>query len=1018
MDETGKVARTAGRAVVNTDSGGEYSAPSAEAMCSIARGDLRFRLNRLARPDLSAGELQLMAGIDEIARRFCELIGRLRHASEAIDSILGHVFTFTQSLSGELVDEIGALEGTSGAVSKIGELMRSAGRDLTTLSILSQSMSADVLQMASSIDHVSLSANSLDEYVEETATAIAAMTLSVKEVAESTERLAESAERTARAMEAIDNSTHQIGESVNETTVLSEEVARSADSGSRLVAETADSMTKIKEAIDAATETIERLGHRSSAIGDATHVITEIADRTNLLAINAAILATQAGAQGRGFRIVADEIKELSERTSSSTRDIEEMIKSVQKDVSEAIERVAVGGLRAADGVELAVRASVLLSEISDKTSAASDRIRSIAGATAIQAAESHNVLEAVALVQQQARGIERATGEQALTGRHISERSAHMSGLTQEVRRATGEQAVVSKQVVAAMEELIHVVDSVRSASQEQVSGIDAVLGRLEALRHIVSRSQSFISGINGAVDSLAREAELVSQETKEFQLPAPERGGHLRFGLRSTQIVFDPAAVSSISRIEVMSNIFEGLVQFGDRAEIRPAVAERWEISPDGCVYTFFIRESARFHNGRRVRADDVKYSFERQLRQNKEAAAWAFRPLAGVEEFLSSTASGVDGIVIESDQVLSLRLARPVAFFLSTLCADYACLVPREEVEKPASDFQIKPVGSGPFRVVEPVLGKEVQLERFSNYWNPELPYVDRLTVSFGITAEEMIEAFLAGDLDYVSDLPLTCLGELRRRAPEIKINEAVQLQTRILVFDCERPPFSDRRVRQAICYAIDRDRFLNEVYGGVAQAARGPIPPGLLGCDPAERGYSYDPARSRLLLDEAGYGDGFDTEIWWLDTVNPAVSCLCDDLAKVGINADIRYVSITEMERSLSMRMAPIAGLDWYAEYPDSDNSTYVLFNSSNRGLLNGTYYSEEVDRLTAEARVVMNRERRAEIYRKVSRLVLEDAPCAFLAHRRSFVAYRPGLEGVSLRLLSPFVTPKFLWFAKQ
>ena len=143
-----------------------------------------------------------------------------------------------------------------------------------------------------------------------------------------------------------------------------------------------------------------------------------------MLALNAAILAAQAGSQGRGFRIVADEIKELSERTAASTREIEEMIKAVREDVSETIERVAVGGQRADEGVDLASRASVLLTEIRDKTNAASDRIKLIADSTAIQTAESHTVLEAADLVRQQARGIERATSEQALTSRHIGERA------------------------------------------------------------------------------------------------------------------------------------------------------------------------------------------------------------------------------------------------------------------------------------------------------------------------------------------------------------------------------------------------------------------------------------------------------------------------------------------------------------------------------------------------------------------------------------------------------------------
>jgi peptide/nickel transport system substrate-binding protein len=235
--------------------------------------------------------------------------------------------------------------------------------------------------------------------------------------------------------------------------------------------------------------------------------------------------------------------------------------------------------------------------------------------------------------------------------------------------------------------------------------------------------------------------------------------------------------------------------------------------------------------------------------------------------------------------------------------------------------------------------------------------------------------------------------------------------------MLVFDCERPPLSDRRVRQAICLAIDRRRFLREVYGEMAELSIGPIPPGVLGYDAGERGYDYDPDRARALLQDAGYDNGFDTEVWWPQSVSSAVECLKEDLAAVGIRAEFRYVEAEEMERGLRLRTVPIAGRDWYADYPDPDNFTYVLFNSCNRDLFISTYSNDEVDRLTGEARSVMNREQRDGLYREVTKLLLEDAPCAFLAHRRSFVAHRSDLEGVTLHLLSPSVTPKDLWFAK-
>jgi ABC-type transport system substrate-binding protein/methyl-accepting chemotaxis protein len=988
-----------------------------EALAQIAQGDLSMLANG-KHLELAGRDRQLLINLDGLARRLRYIVGRLQRAADSIEAVVGEVLRGTQMLSAGVLDEAKSVEETSRSIAEINASMHSVGENLQTLSNLSQSTSSSVMSMATSINQVSENADELAQFVEETAIAIEDMATTVRKVADSTEALAESAEKTARAMEAIDNSTRSIGESVNQTTMLADEVARTADAGSQLVGETATSVSKIKEAIDAATETITRLGKRSDQIGEVTHVINEIADRTHLLALNAAILAAQAGTQGRGFRIVADEIKELSERTSASTREIEEVIKAVREDVTETIERVAVGGERADEGVDLASRAAALLAEIRDKTNSASDRIRAIADSTAIQAAESHTVLEAADLVRQQARGIERATSEQALTSRHIGERALHMSELTGQVRRATREQAKVSRSIAEAMEELTTAVEQIRAASDEQSAGADQVLRAVETIKEVVSRNQASISGINSAVDLLVREAELLNREVETFHLPAAERGGHLRFALRASQVTLDPATMSSLSRVDVMANVFEGLVQFGERAEIRPAAAERWDISPDGRVYTFYLRESARFHNGRRVRSDDIKYSFERQMRQNEDAAAWAFRPLLGADQFMSGEADTVAGIQIVNEQVLKLELIQPVAFFLSTLCTEYSYVVPREEVERPAIEFGVRPVGSGPFRVVEPVLGKEVQLERFSNYWNPELPYVDRLSVYFGLTAEEILEAFLRGELDYVTDLPLTNLNELKERAADIQVLEAVQLQTRMLVFDCERPPLSDRRVRQAICLAIDRRRFLREVYGEMAELSIGPIPPGILGYDPGERGYAYDPDRARALLESAGYEAGFETEVWWPQSVSSAVECLKDDLAAVGIRAEFRYVEAEEMERGLRLRTVPIAGRDWYADYPDPDDFTYVLFNSRNRDLFISTYSNEEVDRLTNEARSVMNREHRAGIYRVVTKLLLEDAPCAFLAHRRSFVAHRVDLEGVTLHLLSPSVTPKDLWFAKR
>src|ERR1044072_8508647 len=322
-----------------------------DTLARIAQGGLGFPVNGFHQ-DLTGEGKELLVNLDGLARKLRYIVSRLQRASDSIETVVGEVLRGTQTLSASVIDVAKSVEETSSSISEINSSMHSIGGNIQSLSELTQSTSNSIIQMAASIDHVSQSAEGLTQFVEETFTAIKHMSSSIRTVAESTQTLAESAKTTARSMEAIDNSTRSIDESVKETTVLAAEVAQSTDAGSQLVADTATSVLKIKEAIDAATETITRLGKRSEQIGEVTHVIDEIADRTHLLALNASSRAAQAGAQGRGLRIVADEIKELSERTAASTREIEEMIKAVREDVNEAIERVAVGGERADEGVD------------------------------------------------------------------------------------------------------------------------------------------------------------------------------------------------------------------------------------------------------------------------------------------------------------------------------------------------------------------------------------------------------------------------------------------------------------------------------------------------------------------------------------------------------------------------------------------------------------------------------------------------------------------------------------------
>ncbi len=988
----------------------------ADAIERIAAGDLA------APPEVvdaaaSDEDRALSLTIDRLARQLRRVVFGLRRAAGSVEIVATDVLRGTRGLSQSVHDEGSSVEETSSSIAQINVSLRRVEESLNALSSLAQATSTSALEMATSIDEVSVNADSLSHEVEELASAIEEMAVSIQAVAGNTGALSESAASTVAAAAAIDRSTQRIDQSANEAATLSDEVRDFAERGSGVVGETAATMGALKQAIDLATESIASLGNRSEQVGAIVTVIDEIAERTNLLALNAAILAAQAGPHGRGFRIVADEIKELSERTAASTAEISELIASVRSDVLAATDRVAAGDRLAATGVGQAQAAAEALDVISRSAARASTEIRAIAGATSEQTKETHTVLEAAELVRQRAREIERATAEQASTSQHIGERAVHMSQLTEHVRRATVEQAEASKHIAHAMEELTEVVGQIQTAVGEQSIGTGHVLRAIEVIKEVVARNQASIATINSAVDALGREATLLRKEVEHFRLPEPKRGGHLRVAFREAEVVLDPVRATTVTSADVLTNVFETLVESGEGSEIRPSLAERWEVSPDGRVYTFFLRRTARFHNGRSVDAEDVRFSFERLLRQGEKTGAWIFAPVEGADEFVRGQAGSVSGIQVVDRHAIRVTLKRPLAFFLSTLCVDYSAIVPREEVERTDQPFADRPIGSGPFRVVEHDPQRRVELERFDGYDGGGRPYVDRITYEVGVAAPEIEGRFLSGELSYIKNPSHALIARLEDD-PSWRgiVLRAVQLHTERLIFDCGFPPFDNRDVRRAFCHAIDKERYVREVHGDAGVIAAGPIPPGLVGYSETLSGLEYDPDRARAALARAGLGGGLSTSLWCTRGFVPdsATVRIREDLAAVGVELDVRMVEPAEFTRARERGLIPIAWRAWFADYADADNFTYVLFHSSNEGIFSSNYRNPDVDQLAERARAVMDREERDRIYQQLSQAIIDDAPCAFLMHRRIVVAHQPEVEGLRLHLLTPVIRPEDLW----
>ena len=1010
---------------VGSSSNGASRGAVERVAASLASGDLAADLDLAASAKkMSAGDGRALRELTALARNMRRTVSRLQRAADAVEAVAQRVLEGGRTLALSVSDEAASVDATVSSIAEISASARAVAEAVSALSNLAQTTSTSSLEMAASIDEVSANADALTAFVEETASSIEEMAASVRNVAASTESLAAATDETERSMRAIDDSTQRVGQAVSETAVLSEEVQHSAEQGSGIVLETAESMRAIRRGIERNAQVITALGERSDRIGAITRVIDEIADRTNLLALNARILAAQAGQQGRGIAVVAEEIKELSERTAHSTEEIDELIKGVRESVGAAIEQVSSNRQLADEGTELAERAALSLDEISRKTGMAASAIRQIAEAAATQSLESHQVTELMGQVRRRAQEIERATSEQAATSKQIGERALHMAELTEQVRRAMQEQAAASKHIAGAMEQLTEVVEQIGSAVGEQHRGTEEVLRAIEVIRDAVIRNQASIVQINYTTGLLDHEAASLRDSVSHFHLPSPRRGGHLVYGVSDHVPTLDVLESITVESTNLLSQITEGLVGAGEGAAVRPVLATHWDISADGRVYTFHLRKGVRFHNGRVLVADDVVYSIRRTLHESS-SGAWVFMNLVGAQEFARGETAELVGARRIDNLTVELELTEPLAFFLPMLCLSFAAIVPAEEIEgDEGARFKQHPIGTGPFRLIScDARTGRVELERFDGYWEAEKPYVDYVTAEYDEDGEALFERLRGGELAFLREDSAARAGRLASD-PDWRscVILATQLHTSFLAFDAEQKPFDDLRMRRAVAHAIDRERLVEEAYGGMAVTASGPIPPGLMGYDPDYRGLSYDPELARRLMNEAGYRRGLKLELWRAvseqSASESAGTIICEQLGAVGIECEIRVADTEELVRAAREGRARLAELRWYADYADPDNFTYMLFHSANRQSRWRTAHVPEIEQLSEKARTIVNRAERARIYTQLQQLIAEHALCAFLTHRRAAVIHRSDVEGLHVHLVSPAVRPQEIWLAGE
>ncbi len=996
-----------------------------------ARESLDGLLGALSQGDLTAGHdeqaeavAEEFPGFRQVLRSFQNLITYLQDTSESVSAASGSISGKTRVLFREVTDQVESVSAARDSIRQLDKDIEQVVDNVDNLSNFSEETGSAILEMRASSEEVLTSTHNLASFVDEIGASIEEMTRSIEEVAENTEGLSSFAIQNASAMVQMDATIGQIEENIKETEGLSSQVGEAAKAGTKVVRDTVKGLEKIHSVMTANLEAMDSLSLRSKEIGTILKVIREIADQTNLLALNAAIIAAQAGEHGKSFGVVADEIRDLSERTAASTSEVGAITATIQKQVDQAV-RVAREGMSSVDeGLTLGNASESHLHSIGQLIELAGTGISHIARATSEQSKGSKQVTAAIEEMTKRIERISTATREQAKTSQLINEKGLVMKDLTESVDRAMSEQASGSEGIAASMDRVRSSVESIQKAlismshaGQKIVTAMDTISGA----------SQQNLSGardLSATSSVLRQESLLLVEQLGSFRLPKPVYGGELRVGYVGYDYNMDPAFGDNVRDSALLFNFNEGLVSYGNGTKLVPALAERWDVSMDGLVYTFHLRPEAVFHNGRKVVAEDVIFSWHRALSPKLgKTGQWFLTAVQGADEFMAGKVPKIEGIRAIGQGSLEVRLREPLAFFLSMLTAPEASVIPREAVDE--KTFRIvKPLGCGPYRVVE-AAPDHVAFERFREYHERGIPYTDRLVFDYvSASEEELAESLKAGRTDVAMALSSGGLeGLLSDPFWENNTEHTVLLNTQVHVIRNDMAPGNIKEFRQALNYAVDREGLLARYPHVRSTPARGILPPGILGYKSDRKGYIYDPERARWLLAKAGFPKGLDLSLA-LDQGRPTQFEEALLVLEMYRAAGVRFTPEPVSHDEFEARRKAIGGRPllypsgWYADYPDPDSFLFVLFHKQGGDALQHRYYNPQLDELVERARRSLDVEERALLYQEAEDLLVEDAPSVFLSHSWGMIPHGPDVMGMKLSFTPPIMRPHHVWLSQK
>jgi oligopeptide transport system substrate-binding protein len=494
--------------------------------------------------------------------------------------------------------------------------------------------------------------------------------------------------------------------------------------------------------------------------------------------------------------------------------------------------------------------------------------------------------------------------------------------------------------------------------------------------------------------------------------------KGTDLRL-LGPEPIDMDPALIRDAGSAQYAVEVFSGLVQLNTDLKVVPDIAESWDISPDGKVYTFHLRKDALFHvDDRAATADDFKFSLDRAAKLGRTTSTTAeayLGDIVGVRDVILGKSESISGVKVINATTLEITIDAAKPYFLAKMTFPTAYVVDRAQVTANPDRWWYKPKGTGPYKVRTWEIGTRIILEANDKYYGgaPKIKQIlFNLAGGSSLTQFENCEIDVSGlgidDLERVQS-PGDPLYDQYVTGPELSLS--------YIGFSVKKPPFDDPKVRQAFAIAIDRDQLTRVVGKDASPVATSFMMPGLPGFNPNAKLPAFDPVRAKQLLQESKYGGPSGLPKVKLTVAGGAggatVGAGLEAIQQMwkqnlGVDVEIEQVETAAFYDDLDQAKVQMWSLGWIMDYPDPEDLIDLLFYSKSRQNNSG-YNNPQFDAIIDKARVEANPEARLKLYQDAEQLLIQDLPWMPLNFGQQHMVVNPHVKGYTAnKIIVPFL----------